>query len=229
MELIRFEGNCPHNVAKDARYMVRQQRGESVVALFYKNEHGERWYATTEQHLELVKMVNIVKVAASGNPGGPFYINEYRQVIVPIGADGTSEYYLAGEYSSDLRFDFEGNVLSGEPLDKSRKPLKAGDEWDGLHPGIPYKLSAGGKDIYYRRSPRKNVTIDIKLSASVGAANAALMARRIRDFKGFQGGRFYINEWRTLFAPLNEDEGIRYVYLGQLGPDEPWFAKPHAS
>ena len=79
-----FTGNCPGNVAKDAKYSVRSGPGGPVVGLTYRAEDDERWHATTDEHTALVNMVNAIKIAYTGKPNGAFYINEYRQVIVPV-------------------------------------------------------------------------------------------------------------------------------------------------
>src|SRR5437763_7881060 len=112
--LSRFEGNSPRNVAKDAKYSVRTgNTGNNgpVIALTYRAEEDERWYATTERHPELVQMVNAVKLSLGLPPNGAFYINEYKQVIVPSAA--SDAYFLAGRYDQPLRFEFEGKTLSG--------------------------------------------------------------------------------------------------------------------
>ncbi len=64
-----------------------------------------------------------------------FYINEYKQVVVP--AVGSEDYFLAGEYRKPLRFEFEGKIISGEAVDLEGHPLSPGDTWVGPHPGIP--------------------------------------------------------------------------------------------
>jgi hypothetical protein len=224
-EFVPFTGNCPANVSKDAKYSVRQQQGRTVIALVYRAADGERWHAATESHAALVEMVNAVKVAHGGQPNGPFYINEYRQVIVPTGADAT--YYLAGEYHQHVFFDFEGKVLSGDARDLRGERIRPGDTWVGPHPGIPYVLTANGADVYYRMSPRPNVTRDVHLSTVVGKQDAAALAARVRGVKGFGGGRFYVNEWRQMFAPVARNgAGLEYIYIGELQRDDPWFPKP---
>ena len=56
-------------------------------------------------------MVNSVKEGSTGAPGGAFYINEYKHVLVP-----TSEGCLyAGKYAPLLRFSFEGVEITPEP------------------------------------------------------------------------------------------------------------------
>lgn len=220
-----FNGNCPKNVAKDAKYAIRTgPNGQPVVALTYVSDEEERWFATTDEHPTLVEMVNEVKVQKGAAPNGPFYINEYGQVLVPVG-DG-AKYYLADEYDMPLRFHFEGKILSGEGIDLDGHPVEPGDLWKGPHPGIPYQLKAGGQDIYYRYSPRPNVEKRVLLSHSVGAEAASALANRIQRVKGWQGGRFYINEWREMFAPVTNQNGFEYRYIGHLDDHDPWFPKP---
>jgi hypothetical protein len=220
-----FKGNCPKNVSKDAKYSVRSIGGESVVTLTYMTADGERWLATAPpaSHRDLVAMVNAVKTTMGDAPNGPFYVNEYGQVIVPV-ADGT--YYLADQYDAPLEFKFEGKILSGRGVDLDGRALEPGDLWTGPHPGIPYVLTAGGGDIYYRSQPRPLVTKDVRLSSSVGADRARAMADRIQGVKGWQGGRFYVNEWWEIFGPVDGGGGLEYRYIGHLDETDPWFPKP---
>jgi hypothetical protein len=80
-------------------------------------------------------------------------------------------------------------------------------------------------DIYFQMTARPNVTKNVKLSKQIGAQEAAAVAARIRDIKGFSGGRFYVNEFKTIFTPLNEYGEMRYVYIGQLDLAQ-WFGPP---
>jgi hypothetical protein len=213
------------NVAKDAKYTIRSGKTGPVVALTYNTGDDERWYMTTEGHPELVAMVNAVKTAEGGAPNGSFYINEYKQVIVPV--IGSSDYYLAGDYEKPLRFEFEGKILSGEPFDWNGTPLSPGAEWTGPHPGIPYVLAAGGSDIYYDFSPRPNVQKRMKLSKATDQLTAEAVAAIVRGHKGFSGGRFYVNEFRTIFSPIKEGDERRHVYIGELDL-RMWFPKPES-
>lgn len=225
MTLIDFRGNCPKNVSKDAKYTIRRgESGSLVVAIIYETKEGEKWYASTEDHPELVRLIGAVKEACDQPPLGSFYINEYKQVIVPV--TGTTKYYLAGTYDKPLRFTFEDKVLSGEPRDLSGKTLTPGNEWTGPHPGIPYVLTAGGNDIKYTKEPRPNVTQDILLSRAVGRDTAKIVADMIRKIKGYEGGRFYVNEFCSMFTPMTQGEEFKYVYIGQLDLTK-WFPDPH--
>ena len=223
-----FPGNCPRNVVKDAKYSVRTdtttggQRG-AVITLVFRAAEDERWYATTDAHPNLVNMVNAVKLGLGLPPNGAFYINEYKQVIVPTAA--SDRYYYAGQYEEPLRFEFEDKVLSGDAVDLDGHPLSPGDTWVGPHPGIRYKLTAGGSDIAYTTHPRPRVEKTLSLSALIGADRAAAVAARIRDVKGFAGGRFYVNEFRTIFSRVSEGQEWRYVYIGRLDMEN-WFPTP---
>lgn len=225
MSLIVFEGNWPASVSKDAKYSVRSEGRKYVVGIVYITKDAEKWYPTSDQHESLVDMVNRIKRELNSSPGGAFYINEYRQVIVPAGTPIT--YYYAGEYHKDLIFDFEGKKLCGLPIDLNGNQLKPGDIWEGPHAGIPYVLKAGAKDIYYTKEIRTNVTRDELLSKYVGPVEARKTASKIAAIKGTAGGRFYVNECRSIFAPLEKGGTWEYIYIGKLEDDDPWFPRPH--
>ncbi len=226
MPIVRFEGNCPTNVSKDAKYTVRLEDGEYVVGLFYRSTDGELWYPSNGEHPDLVEMVNEVKNYHASSPGGAFYINEYCQVIVPVVGE-EKDYYLAGEYNKSIEFKFEGNILSGDAKDLNGNPLKPGDMWIGPHPGIPYVLKAGGKDIYYKYWVRPKVEKEVKLSDTLGR-EAQKVATDIAKLKGSAGGRFYVNEFKQIFAPKTGEQGLEYIYIGKIDDLNHWFTKPHS-
>jgi len=228
---VRFQGNCPSAVLQTAKYHVRLQPVPRV-AIPYEVDDVERWMLSSKDHPALIQMVNAVRADLNEKPGGAFYINEYKQVLVPDRREKI--YYIAGIYTEPLRFIFDNGTrrvtISGEAIDLDGNPVSQLDIWPGLRHGIPYVLAAGGNDIYYRYSPRPDVERTVRLSKYVGAAAAEAVAARIRQVKGFQGGRFYINEWREMFAPKGEDDSsarILCYYVGRLRPDEPWFPKPN--
>jgi hypothetical protein len=182
------------------------------VRLIYRISAGERVLLTTDRHDALVDMVNDVKIAVNGVPGGVFYINEYRDVLVK--AD--RECYYAGNYPHDLEFDFDGTTIGP----RAPAGLEPGDEWLGPHVGIRYVLTADGSDIKYTKVVG-NRELTVRLSEHVGQEAASQLARRFREFKGPGGGRIYINEALELFSPLGEE----YIYLGSLDEDA-WFDPP---
>lgn len=226
MEVPVFKGNCPRVVNKDAKYSVRSGPNGSVVSLIYRSLDDERWYATSEDHSELVNMVNEVKTSLGLPPNGAFYINEYKQVIVPTAH--SDNYYLAGKYEKPLRFEFEGFILSGEPTNLEGQPMKPGDVWDGPHTGIPYVLCAGGKDVKYTMRPRPNVEKDVSLGKSIGVNKASEVACKIAALCGLEGGRFYVNEFLSVFKPVNGKHEVEYYYVGQIDLNS-WFPEPNGS
>jgi hypothetical protein len=216
-----FTGNCPRNVSRDAKYAIRWVGGELQASLVYRHPNGEEWLAATSAHPRLVKLVNEVKVEATDTPGGPFYINEYRQVLVPTGAG--ADYYLAGEFDGRLEFKFEEHTLSGDAVDLEGNPLVPGQRWVGPHPGIPYILTAKN-DIGYEVNPRPNVTRRVLLSEQVGASRSREIATQVMAVKG-SSGRFYVNEFAQMFAPVGTTLPLEYVYIGRLDLDAGWFPK----
>ncbi len=209
-----YDGNCPRNVAKDAKYAIRSRGNRLVVALTYSTSDDETWHLAQEDHPDLIDMVNSVKVALTGQPNGSFYINEFCHVIVPV--VGSSDYYFAGVYRRPLIFDFEGDRISGLPRRSDGSELSPGDVWNGPRVGIPYILTAGGYDVYYQISPRPDVTKRVSLSKEIGVENARKVALLIAEVKGPSGGRFYVNEHLAIFTPLNEHGEWSYRYIGQL-------------
>jgi hypothetical protein len=226
-EFVLFPGNCPRNVSKDAKYGVKSGSGRKgpVVGLTYCTDDDVRWHMTTKAHPELAESVSAVKTTYGNSPHGPFYINEYKHVIVPVGDSG--EYYFAGIYETPLRFEFEGKTISGEACDFDGRPLQPGDTWVGPHAGIPYVLAAAGDDIYYKTWPKPDIEKRVKLSTKIGKSAAQQIARLLYAFKGTGGGRFYVNEFGSVFSPINGSEGLRYVYFGQIDLDS-WFPNPLA-
>ena len=219
---VEFKGNCPKNVNKDAKYTVRSHNGQYVVGITYQSDNGERWFPFTQEHAELAQMVNVVKIETTGNPGGAFYINEYKQVIVPA-SDGSGKYYLAGEYSIPLEFIFEGNIISGNALDYNGQSLSPGDVWAGPHAGIPYVLSAAKKDVTYEEEVRPNVTRKHELSQHIGKDQAFTVVRPLLANKP-SGGRIYVNEYCQVFAPCEGTNGFNYIFMGSISLAH-WFPK----
>lgn len=218
---VPYPGNVPSNVNKDARYSVVNGPDGYRVRLIFQVSHRERALLTTDDHAELVEMVNEVKLEHNGVAGGAFYINEYNDVLVPTMEDGTC---YAGQYEKFLEFDLSGDG-SGPIISPEVPPgLQPGDAWNGPHVGVRYKLTAGAKDIAYTRKAGPNREITERLSFACGAKDAERLARRLGRVKGESGGRIYINEARAFFSPPSGPDD-QYTYLGSLDEDL-WFPPP---
>ena len=79
-----------------------------------------------------------------------------------------------------------------------------------------------------RTSPRADVEKRVKLSAERGKRAATQIARLLSAFKGTGGGRFYVNEFCSVFSPINGADGLQYIYIGQIDL-ESWFPDPMVS
>lgn len=215
-----FTGNAPRNVGRDAKYSVVSGEDEMIVRLYYwLDRHKEVALLTTEGHPRLVAMVNEVKEEQNDRPGGTFYINEFSQVLVPT----QNGYFVAGLYDEFLEFSFEG-ILIGP---RAPAGLEPGQEWRGPHVGIPYVLTADGRDVRYEREVRPQVIRRERLRDVIGAGPASQLAQRLARHKA-GGGRVYINEAREFFAPIEQSGTWKYIYLGNLR-DDSWFPAPTAT
>ncbi len=189
----------------------------TLICLTYRANNRVRHLLTTAQHPKLVEMVNEVKMALTRQPRGAFYINEFRDVLVPDGEGGS---YYAGRYERHLEFGFEDGTTIGPVAPIGLRP---GDPWPGPRVGNRHMLMAGGMDIRYeRREPR--MFTEVRLSDHIGSDLAADAAGRVARVVGRSGGRFYVNEGGELFAPAR-DEDAAATYIGNV-EDMPWFQPP---
>lgn len=42
--------------------------------------------------------------------------------------------------------------------------------------------------------------------------------------KEMEGGPFYVNEFRTIFGPVDREDGLNYVFIGTLNDEDPWLS-----
>ena len=239
-----YRGVWPKNVNKTAKYAVRMvsdnNSKEYRVTVQCDIDDELRYLAVDESKNpedqkithQLIQAINALKMKLSGQPGGVFYVNEYLHVIVPVKENGTSNYYYIGKLPRPtFRFQFEGRVLSGDA-----RGLKFGESWTGPRPGVPYVLKAGGNDIEFKAPAltddevpgiHQNLTRIVKLSKVL--KNPAKLARTvepIRSIIGHAGGRFYVNEYGSIFTPrMDQETGIDYKYCGKINLEN-WFPGP---
>ena len=232
-----YRGQWPQNVSKTAKYAVRIVDGKWKVTVSYDLGEGLMFLAVESGDTDIAERVNQVKRAIEGQEGGVFYINEYQHLIVPVARGGSSHYYSGGKVDCEFHFEFEGKHLTSKPVNLDGSLLAPGDEWVGPRPAVPYVLAAGGKDIYFE-SPaltdtnppeiRQGVTRKVQLSKILrDKALVTKILRPIWDVRGHQGGRFYVNEHRAIFTPVDKGDGngLNYVYCGQVDLAA-WFPEP---
>jgi hypothetical protein len=63
------------------------------------------------------------------------------------------------------------------------------------------------------------------LSDHRGSGEVGEITKLIKRYKP-NGGSFYINEARELFAPVEGESGYERIYIGHLG-DRTWFPEPN--
>ncbi len=217
MAAARYPGHTPRNVARDAKYSVVGSPAQ--VRLIYRLGNREEALLVTRSHPRLIE---IIAEARGGAPHGVFYINEYSHVIVPM----EGGYVYAGRYDTPLQFDYKNIVISP----KQDSSLKPGALWVGPHVGIPYVLSVarrGSHDIYYWREwIDDGVRHRRRVYLSEFNPSGPTLSGGLARVKGSEGGRIYLNEARTFFAPVDEgSQTWTYRFLGVLG-DHAWFPEP---
>ena len=239
-ELALYRGLWPQNVSKTAKYVVKFVDGEWKVTVQYDLGEGLMYLAVESGGSDIADRVNHIKQTLEGQNGGVFYINEYQHLIVPIARDGTSHYFYGGQVDPSFVCEFEGAPLTNRPVDRNGLNLSIGDPWVGPRPGIPYVLAAGGKDIYYETpaltdaaptSVRAGVTRKVQLSKTLrDPVRVTSAVRPIAEVRGHHGGRFYVNEHRASFTPVDRGDGngLNYIYCGQIDPAA-WFGAPSLS
>lgn len=221
---IRFGGNSGASITKQGKYRVSHEPDGFSISVVIETPDGVRCYPSTDKHPDLVEMVNKVKIEVHGVEGGQFYINEWKQVIVPAG--NPVVHFYAGEYHQEVILGLDGDEFSGRPHDNEGNLLKPGDSWTGRpRPGMEYTLKAGGADIEYviPLGPAREQIC--RLSKFVGVEHARRTSRKIANIKGNKGGRFFVNEFGAIFGPKQIASGYDFVFIGILSDSDPWFPK----
>jgi mRNA-degrading endonuclease RelE of RelBE toxin-antitoxin system len=209
-----YNGNTAKGIGKDARYTVKL---DNTIQLTYSVNSAERALLTTDGHTELVTLVNEAKrQGGATQPGGSFFINEFRHVLVPTLSGSV---LFAGVYTRDLEFTFGDSLIS--PV--ARSGIRPRDVWPGPHVGMKYVLTAGAADIRYETTEgetRKRVLLS-QFHTQRELADILTMFRAVKP----SGGAIYINEARECFAPVEGEQGYERLYIGHVG-SRPWFPEP---
>lgn len=155
--------------------------------------------------------------------GGPFMINEWKQVLKPAaGPDEIREVIFVGEFPDlHLTFRFQNHVYDGADTDG----LTPGDEWPHQESGIPYRysLSEGTISRDVRRTEKFAIIEETEtLENPPQQLLDGLSQARPRD----RAGRLYVNEHGVVFTPRTEEESPVMLYAGRIDlARDNWFAK----
>jgi mRNA-degrading endonuclease RelE of RelBE toxin-antitoxin system len=209
-----YPGNTQKGIAKDTSYSVKLNG--SVQLLYYVGA-SELALLTTDEHPELVALVNEAKrIGLASQGGGRFIINEYRHVLVPTPAG----VLFAGAYTRDLEFVFEGTLVS--PV--APPGIRPGDVWPGPHVGVRYTLAVGATDVRFEAETTRGTFKRVSLTDHHSATEVSGLLQMARAVKA-NGGAVYVNEAREMFAPVDDGKGYQRRYIGHIGR-KPWFPVP---
>ena len=211
-------GAPPGQVRKDGRYRVVSGRDGYEIQVIYRINNRERALLATSDHEDLVELVNDAKVALTGQRGGAFYINEFRDVLVPDMEGGGISYWI-GTFDGLLTFELDSSTVI---TPKAPPGLQPGDHWPGPRVGIQYTLTARGSDLRYEVQSGR-IRREVRLSDHVGEQSAAETAALAAAHKQ-GGGAVYINECGEIFIPTIDTEP-EYIYVGNIG-ELAWFTPP---
>lgn len=163
----------------------------------------------------LVESVNQLKNTYSGQQGGAFRINEFRQVIVPTGMGGAASAFCVGttrgvmtfEHPSEGAFDLTGDGLS------------AGDLWGKPVVALRYTIHEDDT-VSFEHSPGADTRERQRVRTKQALAGSA---RRIRGQAGFA---FLVNDLGEAVVKCPPDWQARYV--GHIDFDN-WFEEETCS
>lgn len=170
------------------------------------DEYAYAWLPASSECSDLVAAVNRVARKFNGRPGGSFYFNEYNQVLKPVFGDGMIELRYVGEFpSARLQFSLFDGEWSNRPPHAPGGELEPGDDWVGPRCGIPYWLETRNNLRIFRPSvmqPEDDFVL-IRHREYLDDYNRSYrtFARVMRDAKGRSGGKFYVTESGSLWAP----------------------------
>ena len=159
----------------------------------------------------------------SGIPdGGPFFVNEWKQVLKPVlGGDGFREVLYLGEFP-DLRFRF---VFGGRVFDNADvQGLRPGDRWEHQEAGMMYKydLSQG---VISREIVSWEEYAAVHETETLDSPSPALLSAFARARASRRSGRFYVNEHGIIFLPAAREADMP-VFVGRVDvTSDPWFQK----
>ena len=232
-----YTGNWPGNVSKTAKYTVKRDDSDWRVMVAYEVGIETIYPAVETANSDIPEKVNEIKQRLGDSKAGTFYINEFKHLIVPIENGKDILYYFVDVIEKpDFGFEYDGRIITSEPVDRLGVSLAPGDSWIGPRPGIPYVLTAGGTDVYFERfvitaedpgmldKPKRRKKFRLSNEHTDREAMRNNISKIVK-IKGDRGGRFYVNEHLAIFTPKGTDDGLRFVYCGQLDLDG-WYSEP---
>ena len=218
-----FTGPREPVIPRERKYHLRRSREHdeyrpSIVFVDHRSGTLEEYEAihTEDPWPQVVNDINEIAEVHTGASGGIFYVNEYKQVIKPVGTAPTVDIFV-GEYPG-INFQFE--IPGVKTIDNSDvSELQVGDDWPHHKVGIRYHYSAGRGQVFYRKE-EGNVIRRVAISVPASLEKGLYLT------KDGSGGQFYVNEHGHAFAPSVKNPTGPDVYVGSLDLSaRDWFEK----
>ena len=154
--------------------------------------------------------------------GGPFFVNEWKQVLKPVLAgDGFREVLYLGEFPNlHFRFVFGGRVFDNADV----QGLRPGDRWAHQEAGMMYKydLSQG---VISREIVSWEEFAAVHETETLDNPSSTLLSAFARARPSRRSGRFYVNEHGIVFLPATREVDLP-VFVGRVDvTSDPWFKK----
>jgi len=154
--------------------------------------------------------------------GGPFFVNEWKQVLKPLlGEEGYRDVLYLGEFS-DLHFHFRWGDRTFD--NASSDGLKPGDRWEHQEVGMMYQY-----DLSQGTISRETISWEdfaaVHRTETLDDPPPRLLKAFGQARPGRRAGRFYVNEHGIVFLPAAEESDMP-VYVGKIDlENDRWFAK----
>lgn len=162
---------------------------------------------------QMAQAVNQTKLLHAGQAGGAFQINEFGQVICPVGVD--AERYWVGTVTGVPTFHDPRNPRADFDLTMPQG-TRAGTPWDRPYIGMKFNLDSTGS-IYF-----EEVDGDTKRKIRLVRSDPELV-RRLRLVRGSgQGMRFIVNLHGVAITKTETE--MQPVFVGHINLNN-WFPK----
>ena len=154
--------------------------------------------------------------------GGPFLVNEWKQVLKPVQVEeGFRDVLYLGEFPRlRFRFSFRDRIFDNASTDG----LCPGDEWTHQEVGMRYRydLSAG---TISREIVSWEDFAAVHETETLDSPSPSLLSALGRARAGRRSGRLYVNEHGIVFLPATKQEQTP-VFVGRIDVEsDPWFEK----
>lgn len=108
------------------------------------------------QETEMADVINKTKQRSTGQRGGSFVINEFGQILCPVGYPSFDRYHI-GNCTGAFKIKSPLKLGKFFTLDAAAD-LKAGDDWNAPYLGIKYNLRDRDDAIYFAREDEAGKT-----------------------------------------------------------------------